>query len=315
MNEWMRARRGARNNRNPSVSVVVPTLNEARNLEVILPRLPDVHQVVLADGNSVDDSVAVARRLKPGITVVQQTRKGKGNALQCAFAACTGDIIVMFDADGSADPKEIPAFVDALKAGADFAKGSRHAAGGGSEDLTVIRGVGNRGLNLITNVLLGTEYTDLCYGYNAFWSDILPLLDLPSPAGSSPVWGDGFEIETLLNCRVAENDLIVHEVPSFELSRIFGESNLNAVTDGLRVLRTILAERWGRREKRAHVRSGDLPHSVAAYEAVMLRAQSPVVETRGASPRARTHDFHVGQDHRGGVVPATERRSDRSPVT
>lgn len=166
------------------VSIVVPVLNEARNLEVILPKLPAVHQVVLVDGRSTDDTVATARRVMPDITVVTQTRRGKGNALACGFEASTGDIIVMFDADCSADPAEIPAFVDALVAGADFAKGTRYAHQGGSHDLTLLRSMGNRGLNGLANVLMGTRYTDLCYGYNAFWRDILPALNLPSSRGA-----------------------------------------------------------------------------------------------------------------------------------
>ncbi|MCA0437627.1 MAG: glycosyltransferase family 2 protein [Austwickia sp.] len=243
--------RESRNYINPTVTIVVPVLNEARNLELILPELPPVYEVVLVDGNSKDDTVATARRLMPDIKVVTQTRKGKGNALVCGFAAATGDIIVMFDADYSADPAEIPAFVQALKAGADFAKGTRNAPGGGSEDITVVRGLGNKGLNVLSNVMIKGRYSDLCYGYNAFWRDILPALELPSPQlvpapGTDRIWGDGFEIETLLTCRVAAADLLVTEVPSVERLRVHGASNLNAVSDGLRVLRTIVTERYGR---------------------------------------------------------------------
>ncbi|PRY70408.1 glycosyltransferase involved in cell wall biosynthesis [Glaciihabitans tibetensis] len=237
----------------PRISVVIPARNEARNLEVILPELPPVHQVILVDGSSVDDTIATAQRVMPGIEVIRQTRTGKGNALACGFAAVTGDIVVMFDADGSADPAEIPAFVAALVAGADVAKGSRFCEGGGSEDITAFRRLGNYGLNTLTNVLLGTRYTDLCYGYNAFWSYVLPRLELPDTALPKHAdgrmhWGDGFEIETVLNCRFATGGMRIVEVPSVERLRIHGESNLRAVRDGLRVLKTIWAERQrGRR--------------------------------------------------------------------
>mgnify|MGYP000843928751 FL=1 len=231
----------------PTVTIIVPALNEARNLEVMLPQLPDVHQIIVVDGHSVDDTVAVARSVRPGVEVITQTRKGKGNALVCGFERATGDIIVMFDADGSADPAEIPAFVAALVAGADVAKGSRFTSGGGSEDITYIRRTGNWWLNQLVNVLTGARYTDLCYGYNAFWSRILPSLELPSSRlvaePGRMLWGDGFEIETVLNCRFVQNNLRITEVGSVEKLRIFGTSNLNAVSDGLRVLRTVLAER------------------------------------------------------------------------
>src|SRR3954447_13703075 len=161
------------------VSVVIPALNEAKNLPHVLNRLPEgLHQVILVDGFSQDATIEVARTLRPDIEVVCQDRRGKGNALAHGFAAVTGDVVVMLDADGSADPREIERYVDALVAGADFAKGSRFTEGGGSADITKVRAWGNRWLNLIANVLFGTRYTDLCYGYNAFWGYCLPALEL-----------------------------------------------------------------------------------------------------------------------------------------
>jgi len=190
--------------------------------------------------------VAAARAALPWVRVITQSRRGKGNAMACGFAGATGDVLVMLDADGSADPAEIPAFVAALVAGADFAKGSRFVPGGGSEDITWLRKTGNLGLNGVANTLFGTSYTDLCYGYNAFWADLLPLLELPAvdaPASEGEMlWGDGFEIETVLNCRVAAAGVKIVEVPSMERHRIHGQSNLRTFADGSRVLRTLIAE-------------------------------------------------------------------------
>jgi hypothetical protein len=247
-------------NGNPRVSVVVPTRNEARNLEVVLPAIaavrPAVHEIIVVDGNSVDGTIETAQRVLPWVKVITQTRKGKGNAMACGFAAATGEVIVMFDADGSADPAEIPAFVSALVAGADFAKGSRFVRGGGSDDITLLRKGGNAGLNGVANALFGTSYTDLCYGYNAFWADLLPILELPAidapaPAQGGMLWGDGFEIETVLNCRVAAAGMKITEVPSMERERIFGQTNLRTFADGTRVLRTLAAERRRAVRKRA----------------------------------------------------------------
>ncbi len=236
----------------PSVSVVIPTLNEARNLPHVFERLPGgLHEVIVVDGRSVDDTCAVARLLRPDARIVTQSRSGKGNALACGFAAATGQIIVMLDADGSADPGEIPAFVRALLGGADFAKGSRFAPGGGSTDITRLRALGNRVLMALVNRAYGTAYTDLCYGFNVFWRRHLPVLRLdstspPAQDGAGHLWGDGFEIETLIAIRVTVARLAVVEVPSFEHSRIHGVSNLTAFSDGLRVLRTIFTERRAR---------------------------------------------------------------------
>lgn len=253
--------------REPRVSVVVPVRNEARNLEVVLPRLPAVHQIVVVDGHSVDDTVEVTRRARPEAELVTQTRHGKGNALACGFARVTGDVVVMFDGDDSADPEEIPAFVKALVAGADFAKGSRFTAEGGSEDITPLRRAGNAVLNAVTNRLMGTRFTDLCYGYNAFWTDILDVLALPPirlPADSGRQWGDGFEVEALINCRIAASGLRITEVPSFERDRLHGASNLTTFPDGMRVLRVILAEyAKARRLRRRRPRGGELDEAVA----------------------------------------------------
>ncbi|WP_380175270.1 glycosyltransferase family 2 protein [Kineococcus sp. DHX-1] len=229
----------------PTVSVVIPTYNEAANLPHVFALLPDVHEVVLVDGRSVDGTVETALALRPDVKVVLQNRRGKGNAMACGFAAATGDVVVMLDADGSADPREIPAFVQALVDGAHFAKGTRFAAGGGSSDITRLRRAGNAGLNLAANVLFGTRYSDLCYGYNAFWRDCLPALDLDASgdAVDAKHWGDGFEIETIINTRIAKAGLTITEVPSYEFERIHGESNLNTFRDGFRVLRALLTER------------------------------------------------------------------------
>ena len=224
------------------VSVVVPALNEARNLPHVLPRIPPwVYEVVLVDGGSVDNTVEVARRLMPSITVIGQDRPGKGAALRAGFAKAQGDIIVTLDADGSTDPAELPAFVGCLLSGADFVKGSRFLQGGGTNDMGVVRKAGNWALRRAVRTAFGGRYSDLCYGYNAFWRRILPVLE-----GDA----DGFEIETMLNVRALAAGMRVVEVPSYEGQRIYGLSNLNTWQDGYRVLRTITRERRCLREER-----------------------------------------------------------------
>jgi glycosyltransferase involved in cell wall biosynthesis len=230
----------------PRVSVVIPTFNEARNLPHVLSAIPaDVHEVIVVDGNSIDDTLEVARALRPDVRIVLQNRMGKGNAMACGFAVVTGEIVVMLDADGSANPREIPRFVAALLAGADYAKGTRYAQGGGSDDITPLRAWGNRWLNRIANALFGTRYTDLCYGYNAFWRHCLVHLDLDPRQGADrdKLWGDGFEIETIINTRVAKAGMRIAEVPSFEHARVYGESHLHTWRDGTRVLRALVVER------------------------------------------------------------------------
>ena len=221
------------------VSVVIPTYNEAANLPHVFARLPldDLFEVIVVDGQSTDDTVAIARELLPSVRVVLADDLGKGYALGCGFAAARSDVIVMLDGDGSTDPAEIPTFLDAVFAGADLVKGSRFMAGGGSTDITPVRWLGNRLFTFAVNVLFRKSYTDLCYGYNAFWSDVLPALGISCP---------GFEIETLTHVRAAKAGLTVAEVPSMEHPRLHGVSNLHPLRDGVRVTRTILVERFSR---------------------------------------------------------------------
>ncbi|HYJ22795.1 MAG TPA: glycosyltransferase family 2 protein [Solirubrobacterales bacterium] len=225
--------------RSTKVSVVVPAMNEGKNIGHVLERLPEgLHEVILVDGNSKDDTIEAARRAYPGIRVTTQSGRGKGDAFRTGFAAVTGNLVVMLDADGSADPAEIPRFVAALEAGADFAKGSRYLDGGGSADITWTRKLGNTCLSGTANLLHGTHFTDLCYGYNAFWARCLPFIALDVP---------GFEVETLINLRIAGAGMKITEVPSYEEERISGDSNLKTFRDGFRVLGTILSEARRRR--------------------------------------------------------------------
>ena len=251
LEQQRRAGGGRRGDRSATrVSVVIPALNEARNLRHVLSNLPDgLFEILLVPGSSTDDTVAVARTLQPDVRVIHQSRSGKGNALASAFAACSGDIVITLDADGSANPEEIPAFVGALLSGADFAKGTRFIQGGGSHDMTLLRRLGNWGLTRLANLLHGTHYSDLCYGYNAFWRRCLPQLNVDI---------DGFEVETLINLRAAKSGMRVTEVASFELERIHGQSNLKTFRDGWRVLGTILRERVPRHHRIAHTPPGRL---------------------------------------------------------
>jgi glycosyltransferase involved in cell wall biosynthesis len=222
-------------NGRPRVSVIIPTRNEARNIAHVLATLPpDIHEVLLVDGQSTDGTVEAAQQVMPEIRVVSQPGIGKGDALAAGLAECTGDVVVLLDADGSADGAEIPRFVEALVAGADLAKGSRFLDGGGSSDLTRLRRAGNLFFCGLVNWVYGTRYSDLCYGYNAGWTTKLRQLKLDCA---------GFEVETVLSIRSARERLRVTEVPSFESPRLFGESNLRTFRDGWRVLCAILRER------------------------------------------------------------------------
>lgn len=217
------------------VSVVVPTLNEGANVGTVLTALPTlVDEVVVVDGGSTDETLDVVRRVRPDTRIVVDRRRGKGRALRTGFEKSTGDIIVIIDADGSMDPAEMPAMIAVLVSGADVVKGSRFLQGAGTDDMSLLRRVGNNSLRLLVRSLFGGRYSDLCYGYMAFWRHVLPAFE-----GDA----DGFEVETFMNVRALAAGLRVAEVPSFERDRMSGESNLNTFRDGWRVLLTIARER------------------------------------------------------------------------
>jgi glycosyltransferase involved in cell wall biosynthesis len=259
----------------PTVSVIIPTLNEAKNLVHVLPRIPEwVLEVLIVDGRSEDDTIDVALRQRADVRVIRVETPGKGAAMRSGFAAARGDIVVALDADGSTDPGELPAFVGQLVAGADVALGTRFATGGGTADMELYRKAGNWVLTRMVRVAFGGRYSDLCYGYVAFWRDVFPLLD-----------GEftGFEVETVLHIRAMRAGLRVAEVPSFEEQRIWGESNLRTVRDGFRVLGSILGE-WSRNRVAAEHGDASATHVRRASRNPGRQSTLPWSADLGAAP-------------------------------
>jgi glycosyltransferase involved in cell wall biosynthesis len=221
------------------VSLVIPARNEAKNLPWVLSRIPDsVDEIILVDGLSTDQTVEIARMVRSDLAIVHEPRPGKGVALRSGFERATGDYIVMLDADCSMDPAEIPVFLDLLDQDHDMVKGSRFLASGGTADMTYLRKAGNHALLNLANLLLGSDFTDLCYGFMAFRRPLLELMQLDA---------DGFEIEMQLVARATLLGARIVEAPSFEERRRYGNSKLNTFRDGWRVLRTMLRERFLRR--------------------------------------------------------------------
>jgi glycosyltransferase involved in cell wall biosynthesis len=218
-----------------SVSAVIPALNEARNIEWVLTRLPQcVDEVVVVDGRSSDDTVGVALRARPDARIVRELVPGKGAALRAGFAEASGDYLVMLDADGSMEPAEISRHVAMLDEGFDLVKGSRFMDGGGTTDISRLRALGNFSLLGLANRFYGCRFTELCYGFMGFRRDVLPELQLTA---------DGFEIETQIVAHAVLAGLRVVEVASFEAPRRSGESNLRTFRDGSRVLRELMRAR------------------------------------------------------------------------
>lgn len=219
----------------PKVSLVVPTMNEARNIPHVFSQIPDLVDEIVVVDSSTDDTVDMIRKMRPDAKIFTEKPMGKGNALKKGFEYATGDIVVMIDADGSMDPHEIPQMVQPLMNGYDVVKGSRFL--GGSEDLSALRRFGNFCFVSLVNILYDTDYTDLCYGYRAFRKSALDRLKCVS---------DGFDVETEQSIMMKKLDMKVCEVPSFERNRIYGCSNLRTFGDGKKILIRILKEKVSR---------------------------------------------------------------------
>ncbi|MFI0357034.1 glycosyltransferase family 2 protein [Actinomadura sp. 9N407] len=219
----------------PTVTAVIPTLNEADNLRWLMPRLTAVDEVVIVDGESTDGTVEYVLSVRPDAKIIVEPPTGKGTAMRTGMAAATGEMIVMLDADGSMDPAEFDAFLALLCRGFDFVKGTRYGCGGGSDDLTGLRRLGNSTLTALANRLYRQRWSDLCYGFVAMRRDAVEKLRLEST---------GFEIETEMCVNAVRAGLRIAEVASHETERRHGESNLNTWRDGWRVLKTMVRLRF-----------------------------------------------------------------------
>jgi glycosyltransferase involved in cell wall biosynthesis len=217
------------------VTALICAHNEAENLPHVLPFMPDfVDEVLMIDGHSTDETVAIARQLCPAIRILQQTGTGKGPALRYGVEQARGDIIVTLDADGETDPLELPRFLDALLAGGDWIKGSRFQDGYNGKPLKRI--FGNWVIAKTCNFLYGTRFTDVCCGYNAFWRRVPAEVDL---------WAaDGWNYEPLLVARLLRAGRDVRETGYRYRGRLGGDSKLPDWPQGLRAIWALVRERF-----------------------------------------------------------------------
>jgi glycosyltransferase involved in cell wall biosynthesis len=221
-------------NQKKRVSIIIPTLNEVKNIKHVFPYIPQfIDEIIVIDGRSTDGTREEILKFRKDAKIVIDDTYGKGYALRKGFEVTTGDLIIMMDADGSHDPKEIPALLEPVLNGYDATKASRLLPGGGSDDFTIFRRFGNKLFVNMVNILYGSNLTDLCYGFRAFKKEAIEKMCCKS---------DGFEIETEQSILMIKAGLKIKEVPSFEAKRKNGESNLNSIRDGWRILRLIITE-------------------------------------------------------------------------
>ncbi len=219
----------------PLVSVVIPCLNEAENIEhcvlaarAALEKMEVSGEVVVADNDSDDDSAKLAERA--GARVVVERRRGYGSAYLAGFAASRGAYIVMADADLTYDFDDIPRFVSALEDGAEMAIGDRMDNIQPGAMPWLHRYIGNPILTGLLNLLFRTGVADAHCGMRAVRREVLPRLDLRTT---------GMEFASEMVIRAAKENLKIAEFP-IEYHPRGGESKLSSFRDGWRHLRFLL---------------------------------------------------------------------------
>jgi glycosyltransferase involved in cell wall biosynthesis len=217
------------------ISFVIPTLNEEKNIGKLLSEIKKVmknkkinYEIIVVDGHSTDNTVKIARRFNVKILY---DKLGKGSALRKGFKAAKGDVIISIDADLSHEPKEIGLLLEGIKAGYDICMGSRFIQGGGTKDMEWYRKLGNKFFVFLVNLIYGTHFSDLCYGYRAFKKSALNKMKLTT---------NGFGIETEILIEAAKKGLKIIEVPSFEKKRNSGEGKLKTWKDGWEIFKIII---------------------------------------------------------------------------
>ncbi|NLE94582.1 MAG: glycosyltransferase [Dehalococcoidia bacterium] len=223
-----------------TVDVVIPALNEAATIGVVLDEIPvaeleaagyRVRAVVIDNGCTDETSKIAAGR---GAVVIHEPQRGKGNAVRRAFRETKADFVVMLDGDATYPAAHIPDMLRVLSDGKDVVIGSRLKGTRAPGAISAVNIVGNHLLTWIACILYGRKISDLCTGYWAFRGSVLPSLQLSAR---------GFNLEAELFSEAVRNRLSLGEVPVYYRRRPT-PTKLRALRDGMRIARMLLRKRF-----------------------------------------------------------------------
>jgi glycosyltransferase involved in cell wall biosynthesis len=221
-------------NNNFTISVIIPARNEAEALPAVLKELPMdlLHEVIVVDGQSTDGTINVVRNLNiDKVRVVSQMGRGFGMGNLTGLRMATGDLITIFDADGSFDPKALPLLKAEIDKGNDFVFCSRYMRGSGSDDDTIIRLIGNKIFTFLLRIMFGVRLSDALFYYSMGKREVYNWLDLKSR---------DFSLCIEVPVKVHRMGFKYTQIPMRERPRLAGVSKVHAALDGIRILKTIL---------------------------------------------------------------------------
>jgi SAM-dependent methyltransferase len=228
-----------------SVSIVVPCRNERGNIENIfrrVPRLGAATEVVFVEGNSTDDTYAEIQRCMASFpqvkcTLLKQTGKGKGDAVRLGFAHCSGDILMILDADLTVAPEDVPRFYEALVSGkAEFANGVRLVYPMGKKAMRFFNLAGNKFFSLAFSWLLGQNIKDTLCG-----TKVLSRSHYEQIAANRSYFGDFDPFGDFdLLFGAAKCNLKIVDIPIRYHERVYGDTNIQRWRDGRILLRMVL---------------------------------------------------------------------------
>jgi len=221
------------------LTIIVPARNEAECLPAMLRELPtDVHEVIVIDGHSTDGTPDIVREL--GFRVETQEGRGYGMGIRSGIKLATGDVITCMDADGSYDPEALGRLMAGIKDGNDGVFCSRYLPESGSDDDTPIRWLGNMVFTILLRLLHGVRLSDSLFYYALIRREVLQGLPLVSTDFSACI-----EIPILMH----KMGYTYAEIPSRERERMAGISKVNAMTDGLLILKSMIQFKFTRTPK------------------------------------------------------------------